>query len=203
MRRTKEESLQTRKQILDAARSVFAEYGVNQASLNQVADAAKVTRGAIYHHFKNKYELFFALRNEATLPLIERMNQALEDPDADPLQAIESYLSIVVDAVLHDRETRETYTILHARCEYVGELRCVLAQMNQTAQGIEDKLGDAYRRAATDGALRAGIVPELAARESYAFVTGLIRLLAVDPRYSGDPAGARTLIAHHMAQRRS
>jgi TetR/AcrR family acrAB operon transcriptional repressor len=59
-RRTKEEALETREQVLDAAELVFRERGVGHASLAEVADAAGVTRGAIYHHFASKAELFEA-----------------------------------------------------------------------------------------------------------------------------------------------
>jgi AcrR family transcriptional regulator len=50
-RRTKEEALETREQLLDAAERVFLERGVGHATLAEVADAAGVTRGAVYHHF--------------------------------------------------------------------------------------------------------------------------------------------------------
>ena len=48
VRRTKEEAVETRKQILDAAERVFGERGVSRTSLTDIAEAASVTRGAIY-----------------------------------------------------------------------------------------------------------------------------------------------------------
>jgi TetR/AcrR family acrAB operon transcriptional repressor len=53
-RATKEEALETRNRIIDAAEEVMFARGVAQTSLADVADAAGVTRGAIYWHFKNK-----------------------------------------------------------------------------------------------------------------------------------------------------
>ena len=61
MRKTKEEAYQTRCNLLVAALSVFYERGVAQASLDEIAKAAGVTRGALYWHFKNKEDLFEAL----------------------------------------------------------------------------------------------------------------------------------------------
>ena len=58
MRKTKEEAYQTRCNLLVAALSVFYERGVAQASLDEIAKAAGVTRGALYWHFKNKEDLF-------------------------------------------------------------------------------------------------------------------------------------------------
>jgi len=47
VRRTKEEAEQTRDQILDAAEILFFERGVAHTSLEQIARAAGVTRGAV------------------------------------------------------------------------------------------------------------------------------------------------------------
>ena len=60
-RSTKEEALETRSRILDAAEEVFFTRGLAQSSLADVAVAADVTRGAIYWHFKNKSDLFEAM----------------------------------------------------------------------------------------------------------------------------------------------
>jgi len=65
MRRTKEEAEQTRQDLLDAALTVFSQKGYTATRLEDVARAAGVTRGAIYHHFGSKAELYSALIEEA------------------------------------------------------------------------------------------------------------------------------------------
>ena len=57
MRRTKEDSEQTREDILNASVRIFSEKGVSQATLDEIAKAANVTRGAIYWHFENKFQM--------------------------------------------------------------------------------------------------------------------------------------------------
>lgn len=54
-------ALQTRQDLLDAARRVFARDGFELARLEDIARAAGKTRGALYTHFANKEDLFFAL----------------------------------------------------------------------------------------------------------------------------------------------
>ena len=61
MRRTKEESEQTRRQILRAARREFFLHGVTRTTMERIATAAGVTRGAVYWHFENKRDLFNAM----------------------------------------------------------------------------------------------------------------------------------------------
>ncbi len=53
-RKTKEESQKTRDGILDAAERVFLEKGVGTTAMADLADAAGVSRGAVYGHYKNK-----------------------------------------------------------------------------------------------------------------------------------------------------
>ena len=77
MRRTKDEAERTRRRVLQAARKVFARQGVARTSLEQVARAAGVTRGAVYWHFRNKADLFFQMREQVSLPLLDRIDLAL------------------------------------------------------------------------------------------------------------------------------
>jgi AcrR family transcriptional regulator len=51
----------TRELLLDAAEEVFAAKGFEGAALDEIADAAGYTRGAIYKHFTNKEDLFLAV----------------------------------------------------------------------------------------------------------------------------------------------
>ena len=60
-RKTKMEALETRGRLLDAADCVFRQRGVTRTSLAEIANAAGVTRGAVYWHFKDKAALFHAM----------------------------------------------------------------------------------------------------------------------------------------------
>ncbi|WP_321912013.1 TetR family transcriptional regulator [Burkholderia cepacia] len=61
VRRTKEAATLTRDAILDASERCFIEHGYRTASLEDVAEAAGVTRGAVYWHFKDKSALLLAV----------------------------------------------------------------------------------------------------------------------------------------------
>ncbi|WP_445989721.1 TetR family transcriptional regulator [Chromobacterium haemolyticum] len=60
-RKTKEESQKTRDAILDGAERVFLLQGVANATMAQIADAAGVSRGAVYGHYDNKMEVCRAM----------------------------------------------------------------------------------------------------------------------------------------------
>jgi AcrR family transcriptional regulator len=83
VRRTAAEAEQTRRAILTAARAVFAESGFAAASTTAIAAAAGVTRGALYHHFADKTELFRAVFVEIEHELNETVvAAALAEPDS-------------------------------------------------------------------------------------------------------------------------
>lgn len=57
-RRSAEEAAKTRQRILDVAQELFTEHGFANVSTSSISTAAGVTDGALFHHFKNKKELF-------------------------------------------------------------------------------------------------------------------------------------------------
>ncbi|SFB13884.1 MULTISPECIES: TetR/AcrR family transcriptional regulator [unclassified Bacillus (in: firmicutes)] len=61
----------TREMIMDAANDLFVKKGYQHVSMRQIANELKYSHGAIYYHFKNKAELFYAL--------VEKHFQILDD----------------------------------------------------------------------------------------------------------------------------
>ena len=200
MRRTKDEAERTRQRMLKAARAVFARQGVARTSLEQVARAAGVTRGAVYWHFRNKADLFFQMREQVSLPLLDRIELALSPaPRRDALADVERMLVTLFGDIDGSAEARAAISIMNYRCEYVGEFaRELRGQAERTASYI-DRLTRAYRRAAHAGLLRPGTRPDLAALDSCAFTIGLVRmkLMPGGERLLG--GRQRQLIAAHVA----
>ncbi|MCU0732201.1 MAG: TetR/AcrR family transcriptional regulator [Hyphomonas sp.] len=60
-KRTQEQAAETREAVLRAARQLFASQGYAAASVAAIAEAAGVTKGALFHHFENKEELFLQI----------------------------------------------------------------------------------------------------------------------------------------------
>lgn len=79
-----------RRQILDGARRCFATYGYDNATVRRLEQMTGLSRGAIFHHFRDKDTLFFALAHEdaermaevaSRAGLIGVMRNLLVDPD--------------------------------------------------------------------------------------------------------------------------
>ncbi len=198
MRRTKKASEQTRQRILRAARREFARRGVARTTMQRVAEAARVTRGAVYFHFANKRELFGVMREQVSLPLFDR-TELLGVDSPDPLGAVECFLHDVVDQVAANLETRRTLDILSLKCEYVDEFRPELERHVRRCRDLLSKFASLYARARELKAMRGDIAPELAALGTCVFVTGMLRLWLMDEAGSLLRPDVDALITSHIA----
>lgn len=80
--RKEEQGEETRARLVSAARDLFATRGFAETSTEQVVSAAGVTRGALYHHFEDKRDLFRAVFEEVERDLVARVAEvAAAEPD--------------------------------------------------------------------------------------------------------------------------
>jgi AcrR family transcriptional regulator len=113
MRRTKAEAAETRCSIIDAAEKLFFEKGVANSTLDEIATAAGVTRGAIYWHFESKSDLFLELYNAAQLPRVNMTDvDDLDGSERDPLLLIETMACDWLQMLVQDRQRQRLLTIL-------------------------------------------------------------------------------------------
>jgi AcrR family transcriptional regulator len=89
-RRTQEErSTATRDALVSAARELFAQRGYAGVGTTEIVRAAGLTRGALYHHFADKTELFAATFEAVETETSERIRDAVRGGDAtDPVAAM-------------------------------------------------------------------------------------------------------------------
>lgn len=81
----------TRDMIMDAARDLFIEKGYQQVSMRQIAKVLGYSHGAIYYHYKNKAELFYALVEEHFNMLELELKQIMEE-SLKPYEKLQSIL---------------------------------------------------------------------------------------------------------------
>jgi len=91
----------TRAALLDEATTLFAERGYAGTSLEDVASASRVTRGAVYHHFASKQALFEAVldlqEERATTEIVAAAGAA--NPWDAAMLALDAYLTHCCDPV--------------------------------------------------------------------------------------------------------
>ena len=97
----------TRRAVLDAARSAFGKKGYAQTSVDEIATAAGVTKGAVYHHFAGKEALFRVVHAEVEADALARATGAA-DPSAAPIEQLVTQLNAYLDAALDEEIQRIT-----------------------------------------------------------------------------------------------
>jgi len=203
VRKTKEEAEKTRKDIIDSARLVFHRDGVSRSTCEKIAKAAGVTRGAIYWHFKDKAEIFLAMRADVFAPMVERTDAILLSEAFDnPLDAIEGSLKEFFRVLDDCSLVREVFEIMISRCEYVDEFASVQEEVGRPAYEFLEKVERIYCRAAEKGYLREGLDPLATARDTWAFTSGLLHLMLGCQAGSDLDRQIPAMITTHMAMRR-
>ncbi|RZN41317.1 acrEF/envCD operon transcriptional regulator [Escherichia sp. E2593] len=121
-KRTKAEALKTRQELIETAIAQFAQYGVSKTTLNDIADAANVTRGVIYWHFENKAQLFneMWLQQPSLRELIqERLTEGLEH---DPFLQLREKLIVGLQYIAEIPRQQALLQILYHKCEFSDEM---------------------------------------------------------------------------------
>ena len=95
----------TRAALLDAAAAAFAAQGFARTSVDDIVRSARLTKGALYHHFKDKTALFEAVFCRIEEALVRRVVDA-SAKHTDPWARIEAGLAAFLEAALEPENRR-------------------------------------------------------------------------------------------------
>ena len=133
----------TRAAILEAAAEQFSERGFSTTTIDQVARTARVSKGAVYHHFADKAELFEAVFRDRQQHLLASVATAAAGR-ADPWEQLDAALAAYVDGTVADNVHR---SLLQQAPAALGAERC---------RQIDQQLGLPVLLAALDTLHRTG-----------------------------------------------
>lgn len=184
VRRTKQDALATREWLLDTAEQVFLARGLLRSSLQDIALAAGLSRGAIYWHFTDKLALFEALMARVDLPMeqalaaaeLQLANAAANGSTMDPLGVLRTLALEPFALMQRDPRAFRVFTILLHRAEFVGELAPLAQRQDGALSDCAQRMQRLFQAAADQGSLAAGQQPAHAATALLALIDGLLRL---------------------------
>lgn len=115
VRRTRAEMEETRATLLVTARKFFSEYGYAATSMDELTAQAKLTRGALYHHFGDKKGLLAAVVDQIDDEMDQRL-QAISDNAVDDWEGFShrcrAYLEMALEPEIQRIVLRDARAVL-------------------------------------------------------------------------------------------
>jgi AcrR family transcriptional regulator len=185
--RREAEAQATRDALIRAALELFTKRGYAEVGTEEIVARAKVTRGALYHHFADKRDLFRAVFERVEGDLMERIGARMEASD-DPWELMLAGMRSFLDACEEPAVKQISLT----------DAPAVLGW--QEWREIDNRHGLGLTRAALRGAVDAGVMRPIAVEPmAHLFVAALSEAAFVIA-YSEHPRQARAEVEEALIQ---
>ncbi|MFI7024460.1 TetR/AcrR family transcriptional regulator [Micromonospora sp. NPDC049900] len=146
----------TRRSLITSALELFERRGFDRTSVQEIADQARLTKGAFYHHFESKDDLLRHIQEEyleAQLAAIERIESGSDDPKVRVAELIRLSLTSVA-------EYRAHVTIFYQERRYLtGDL---FAEVTRKRDRLEAAFAGMIQDGVARGVFRADVDPRIA-----------------------------------------
>lgn len=173
-----ERRARTRSRLVRAAGSVFAERGYHGATLDDIVAEAGVSRGALYHYFRNKQDLFLALLHELLTAGINEVGTLLEQDDANA-NTISAAATVFLGRIERDRRWLPLLLEFLAVGSRHSEVRAGL--VTQFFRPARQQTAAMIRKTNPNSAANTSMSPEEIAIGVAALINGLAIERAFDP----------------------
>jgi TetR/AcrR family acrAB operon transcriptional repressor len=180
MRRTKEEAEITRQNLLTHALSVFSRHGYAETRLEDIAAEARVTRGAIYHHFGSKAELYNAMVTEASGRAIGVLENAI-NAGGNTLDVLKRVFIDLLTYAHDDPQFRAINELVLFKTGSAPELQEGFQYKIAGNRQMVDFFAGKIQAGIEAGEVRADVDPRDAAISLMALNNGLLSLWLLDP----------------------
>jgi AcrR family transcriptional regulator len=147
--RRETEAKATREALINAALELFTERGYAEVGTEEIVARAKVTRGALYHHFQDKRDLFRAVFERVEADLMERIAANMggaEDPWDLMITGMRSFLDACEEPAVKQISLTDAPAVLGW----------------EEWREIDNRHGLGLTRAALEGAVAAGAIRPIA-----------------------------------------
>lgn len=180
MRRTKEDAAITRQRLLAAALAVFVRCGYEGASLDDIAEAAGVTKGSIFHHFGSKAGIYNTLVAESSGRYVDIVEGifAARAPARDTLRRI---LAAPLVLAARNEDFRAVQELMFLKTAVTPELEEGMARKIQGIRMFLDRLAEVAEAGIRSGELRQDVTGRDIAVSLFAQQNGLLMLMLLDP----------------------
>jgi AcrR family transcriptional regulator len=176
----------TRESLVESARQLFGESGFNSTSLDEIVKRAGVTKGALYHHFSDKEELFKAVAESVRRETTTKLQDLFLVPDC--FAALEAGCLAIFDAYL-DPAVRQIV---------LTDARSVLSPA--AYRDLQNRDESAFVRGTLRRAMREGVIETQPLRPLASMLTGAIGEACTLIGDSDDPGTARDEVGRVLSR---
>jgi len=180
--RREREKQQRQQDIIDAAERIFFSKGIQQATMDDVANEAELSKGTLYLYFKSKDELYLAI----TLRGIQIMTEMFQKAAQNPASGLEKAFAIGAAFFTFAKKYPNYFdAISHFELDELQfDDGCVLAcECSEEGQGALDILIGALKQGVEDGSIREDIDPGRMATIMWGMSSGIIQLAALKGKH--------------------
>jgi len=196
-------SSSTKRALLDNATQLFAAHGYAGTSLDEVVAAARVTKGALYHHFPSKLALFesvFDRLQESATRAIEKRIDTVSDPWERAQIGLEGFLEVCREPQFRRICLQEGPVALGHERWVVAERAASFGIVKRTVDALLDDLGGAGDLSEAYAAIFFGAIrssseyvadaedADQAAAEVQASISGILAGMRLLPSLTDPPA---------------
>ena len=157
-----------RRQILDAAITVFARQGFNACRVSDIADEAGVAYGLVYHYFKSKYQVLNELFTERWALLVEA-SQEIRSSDVPPRDKLAGVANFIIESYRHEPELMKVIIVEVTRAANSFG-RTHLPEIRKAYDLVAEIVADAQAK----GEFRDDVDPNFAAMVFYGAIEQLL-----------------------------
>jgi len=193
MRRTKEEAENTKQNLLAAGLEVFSRKGYTATRVEDIAQQANLTTGAIYHHFSGKSALYIALVEKSSAKINQLAHQIVEE-GGTPATILRRLLVRLFEFIEEDREYRAVVELSINKTEYSQELSTITEQTLEGRRLLVQFFANLIREGIKVGEFRPGVSPEDAALALVGFMNGMGLIWVQDPEHFSIKERAAALV---------
>jgi AcrR family transcriptional regulator len=176
--RRKHEALATRDALVSAGLALFTERGYAEVGTEEIVKRAKVTRGALYHHFADKKDLFRAVHERVEEDLVADIASRMEGA-SDPWEVIVTGTGAFLDAC-DDPAVKQVALV---------DAPAVLGWREW--RQVDERYGLGLMKAALGGAMEAGVLREAPLDSLSHLMLGALAEAAFVIANADDPGSAR------------
>tara|TARA_R110002012_G_scaffold91404_2_gene222586 strand:+ start:6634 stop:7296 length:663 start_codon:yes stop_codon:yes gene_type:complete len=188
----------SRQQIIDAAAQCFMHKGLDKATMDDIADVLNATKGRVYHHFRSKNAIYFAVHRQAMQYCFDAVAPVLALSVAcdKKLEAMATaHARVMMDTLPYQRSIRLGVEI-YLRGSTTEDERAVLTELIGLRNDYEDLYRDVLRAGVAQGVLRVPNI-EIASRAIMGALNGLVDWYRVRPEQTD---ADRDMIAQTLAK---